>query len=160
MRDWQLRFWNPATEGVPAGPAECARNVGRGANGTSGYRGRAATAAGGAGTVGRNRLRGLCRSFRPQTRYTLLRGHALRNRHSHREPGGHHRPGPRVYCHQCRWWPPRTPASLTALRAFLQTLADNAAVCSLAHDGDRFRFRDAAQARRGERSLTLPNGAD
>ena len=52
------------------------------------------------------------------------------------------------------------PRVLTALRAFLQTLADNDAVCSLAHDGVRFRFQDAAQARRGERSLTLPNGAD
>ena len=41
------------------------------------------------------------------------------------------------------------PRVLTALRAFLKTLADHAAVCSLAHDGDRFRFLDAAQVERG-----------
>ena len=55
----------PGHRGVPAGPAECAGIVGRRASGTAGCRGRVAPAAGGAGTVERSRLRGLCRSFRP-----------------------------------------------------------------------------------------------
>ena len=42
---------------------------------------------------------------------------------------------------------------LTALRAFLQTLADNAALCSLARNGDRLRFRDAEPVRRGLEAL-------
>ncbi len=40
------------------------------------------------------------------------------------------------------------PRVLAAVRTFLQTLADNDAVCSLACDGDRLRFRDAAQVGR------------
>ncbi len=51
------------------------------------------------------------------------------------------------------------PRVLAALRAFLKTLADNAAVCSLAHDGDKLRFRDAAQVRRGLGALNQITGA-
>ena len=48
------------------------------------------------------------------------------------------------------------PRVRAALRAFLQTLAYNAALCTLAHNGDRFRFRDAAQVRRGLGVLNGP----
>ena len=49
------------------------------------------------------------------------------------------------------------PRVLSNVHGFLKTVADNRAVCSLAYNGDRFRFRDTAQVRESVRVLNPAN---
>lgn len=49
------------------------------------------------------------------------------------------------------------PRVLSNVHGFLKTVADNRAVCSLAFNGDRFRFQDAAQVRESMRVLNPSN---
>ncbi len=49
------------------------------------------------------------------------------------------------------------PRVLSNVHGFLKTVADNRAVCSLAYNGDRFRFQDTAQVRESARVLNPAN---
>jgi hypothetical protein len=49
------------------------------------------------------------------------------------------------------------PRAVEALRSFLQTLADQGAVCALEFKGETFRFADVGQVRRSEGRLQQDN---
>jgi len=49
------------------------------------------------------------------------------------------------------------PRVLSNVHGFLKIVADNQAICSVAFDGDRFRFQDIAQVRRSVRILNPAN---